>query len=180
MLILLLMMLSQVQAHAYLGFSPGLAQRASVDDKPGTLATTKLPRLVRKKIEQVMIEFASAPPEERKAIVASVPLERVKLGPQGQWVWQATAPTDYCGSHAKCEHWLFDPKTGASLLSEALGTDFDILLSRHHGWRDLSASGYISDCENVTAFYHFDGHRYRLARTVDDKSGCDPGFAYPR
>lgn len=117
------------------GLPQGLAEQSSADNGPLTLATAKLPSQVRKKIEQVLFEFTSAPPKERDAIAASVPLERLKLGPKGRWVWEATAPDAYCGSHGKCDHWLFDPKTGASLLDEALGTDFDVLVGRTtDGW----------------------------------------------
>jgi hypothetical protein len=151
-----------------LGLPQGAAEQTSADNEPGTLATAKLPSQVRKKIEQAVFEFTLAPPEKRNAIAANVPLERVRLGPHGRWVWQATAPPEDCGSHA-CEYWLFDPETGASLVDDADGSEFDVLDSRHHGWRDFATSSAISCCVIVTTYYQFDGHKYHKVRNVEDK-----------
>jgi hypothetical protein len=84
------------------------------------------------------------------------------------------APDDFCGSHAKCEYWLFDPATEASLVEDALGSELDVLDTRHNDWRDLMTSGYDSYCEKVTVYYQFDGRKYRGVRTVSDTSACDP------
>jgi len=151
-----------------LGLPQGLAQRIPADDEAWTLATTKLRGTVRKKIEQAVFEFSVTPPERRDAIAANVPLRRVRLGPQGRWVWQVTAPPEDCGVHA-CEYWLFDPETAASLVDELDGSEFDMLDSRHHGWRDFAMSSAISCCVIVTSYYQFDGHKYRKVRHVEDK-----------
>jgi hypothetical protein len=151
-----------------------LNQQLYVDKYSQTLASVKVPPSVRKNIERVIFDFVNVPADQRIALAAQIPFDRVRLGPQGRWVWQSMAPNDFCGSHANCEYWLFDPTTGASLVDNALGAELDVLETRHNGWRDFKTSGNDSYCENVTVYYQFDGHKYRDVGTDADTSTCDP------
>jgi hypothetical protein len=135
-----------------------------------TLATARLTFAVRYRIERAL--FGDLAANEQRVEAVRTQIGRLQLGPRNSWELEVTAPTDRCGI-SECEHWLFDSATGASLLDDAVGTGFDVLDTRHHGWRDLAVSGYISDCEDVTVYYHFDGRKYRLARREEDKSACD-------
>jgi hypothetical protein len=158
----------------WIGLQPGMSAQVYANKNSQTLASVKLTPAVRKNIEQVIFDFVDVPDDQRKAKAAEIPFDRVMLGPRGRWVWQSMAPSDFCGSHAKCEYWLFDPTTGMSLVDDALGAELDVLDTRHNGWRDFATSGNISYCEDVTVYYQFDGHKYRNVRTNVDRSTCDP------
>lgn len=151
----------------------GLAQQGTPGKNPQTLATIRLPLAARKNLERVIFAFLGAPAEDEYDLSKQVEFERLRLGPQDRWVWQARAPDRFCGSHAKCEYWLFDPVTGESLADEVLGLGIDVAATRHHGWRDFSTSGAISYCEILTSYYRFDGRKYRNVRTTSDKSACE-------
>jgi hypothetical protein len=101
----------------WLALPQGFSQLAYMEKDSQTLASVKLPPAVRKNIERVVFDFVDVPPDQRHAIATQIPFDRVRLGPRTRWVWQSMAPNDFCGSHAKCEYWLFDPTTGASLVT---------------------------------------------------------------
>jgi hypothetical protein len=143
-------------------------------DKGLTLSNAKMPAVVRRKIEQVVLGFTHGSPDNFGAVAVTIPTDRLEVGPGKRWVWEVIAPQDECGSHANCTIWLFDSVTGALLADDLLGAELDVLNTRHHGWRDIQTSGNISSCEDVTVIYQFDGHRYQHVRTIEDKSNCDP------
>jgi hypothetical protein len=146
------------------------SQSIGAPDIAPTLATARLTAAARGRIERVV--FGDLAANERGAEAARTQINQLRLGPGSSGAWEVTAPTDRCGVN-ECEHWLFDSMTGASLLDDAVGTEFDVLDTRYHGWRDLAVSGYISDCEEVTVYYHFNGRKYRLGRRDEDKSVCN-------
>ncbi len=142
----------------------GYSQTASA--KSDTLSTAKLPEAVKKQVYQQIAKDLAPLSDEDRAATYNFRLSR--LGPDGSWGIQVWGAGQVCGMR-NCPFWLFDRKTGESLLSDSAA--FVSLAHRtHHGRYDIEVIQMLSGRDAQRDLYQFDGRSYQRVRSTVDRN----------
>jgi hypothetical protein len=137
-------------------------QRSSLDQE-ASLAEANLKPQLRKQIEHVIFDGGAVNPEDE--IDSNV--QRMQIGPGNRRGLRVEGRGNtFCGATGNCSYWIFDPDSGAALLTDAGGYDFTFLPAVHHGLYDIGLSWNLSCCDGEKYLYRFDGHRYQLVKTT--------------
>ena len=142
----------------------GTGYSKAASEKSDTLGTAHLPAVVKQRIyEQVAKDLTPLSDEERAAI-DTYGFRFSKLGIDGHLGVQVWGTGDVCGSH-NCPFWLFDQKTGVSLLSGSAGY-VSMTHRAHHGRYDIEVVQMGGPINSDRDLYRFDGQAYQLVRST--------------
>jgi hypothetical protein len=152
---------------AWLIVCAACAQSATVPNE--TLGDAKLSPSVKAKIYRALGKEFEGEDLERSAM-DGFEVRVIHLGPDGRRglrVWGASNEAIFvCGATGNCPIWVFDPSTGALLLS-ASGWELRAETTAHNGCYDFVTKHNTSATSGIRDWYRFDGHVYKQVRETE-------------
>lgn len=153
---------------AMVGFgAAGVTAQATVPklDAGVSLADARLSRLVRKRVEKVvLIDNVITDPYAQGDVLEATKVVSIRLRPGkrlGLRVWGGGL---ICGK-SNCPFWIFDPANGYMLFA-GNGYRLDFQRTLHHGLFDIKTTHQLGATSGQYDYYQFDGRQYQQVNTV--------------